>query len=38
LKSPTWLLGLCGGVASIAAEIFTFGFDNIKTRMQMNGK
>lgn len=36
--APLPLLGLLGGLASCTAEIFTFPLDNIKTRMQMNGK
>jgi hypothetical protein len=32
------LIGLIGGLASCTAEIFTFPLDNVKTRMQMNGK
>ncbi|KRX00255.1 Mitochondrial carrier domain [Pseudocohnilembus persalinus] len=36
--SPTWLLGILGGLGSSSGEIVTFAFDNMKTRMQMNGK
>ena len=36
--SPLALIGLLGGLASCTAEIFTFPLDNVKTRMQMNGK
>jgi len=35
---PLPVLGLIGAFASCIAEIFTFPFDNIKTRLQMNGK
>ena len=37
-KAPLSLLGILGGTASCFAEVFTFPLDNIKTRMQMNGK
>lgn len=37
-RSPLPLLGALGGLAACTAECMTFGFDNIKTRMQMNGK
>lgn len=37
-RAPLTLLGLLGGLASCTAELFTFPLDNIKTRMQMNGK
>ncbi|KAL4491779.1 hypothetical protein ABPG72_006034 [Tetrahymena utriculariae] len=36
--SPLPLLGFLGGLAASTAETLTFAFDNIKTRMQMNGK
>jgi hypothetical protein len=32
------ILSICGGLAACTAEVFTFPFDNLKTRMQMNGK
>jgi len=32
-KSPNYILGILGGSASCTAEIITFPFDNIKTRM-----
>lgn len=32
------LLGFLGGLAGCNAEVVTFPFDNLKTRMQMNGK
>lgn len=41
LKPPplsSFYLGFLGGLAAINAELVTFPFDNIKTRMQMNGK
>lgn len=37
-KSKIGLIGICGGFGSATAEFLTFGFDNIKTKMQMNGK
>lgn len=41
LKPPplsSLYLGFLGGLAAINAELVTFPFDSIKTRMQMNGK
>jgi len=35
---PLPILGLLGGLSSCIAEVFTFPFDNVKTRIQMNGK
>jgi hypothetical protein len=32
------VLAVLGGGAACTAELLTFPFDNIKTRMQMNGK
>jgi len=37
-KIPIIHLGLLGGVSAMMAEIVTFPLDNIKTRIQMNGK
>lgn len=37
-RAPLPLLGILGGLASCTAEVCTFPLDNIKTRMQMNGK
>lgn len=37
-KPNAFLLGFLGGLAGCNAELVTFPFDNLKTRMQMNGK
>jgi len=37
-KPNSLLLGFLGGLAGCNAEVVTFPFDNLKTRMQMNGK
>lgn len=37
-KPNSLLLGFLGGLAGCNAELVTFPFDNLKTRMQMNGK
>lgn len=37
-KPNLLLLGFLGGLAGCNAEVVTFPFDNLKTRMQMNGK
>ena len=37
-KPSSLLLGFLGGLAGCNAEVVTFPFDNLKTRMQMNGK
>lgn len=37
-KISTVFLGFLGGLSACHAEIFTFPFDSLKTRMQMNGK
>lgn len=37
-KSYIGMIGICGGFGSATAELLTFGFDNVKTKMQMNGK
>ena len=37
-KPNSLLLGFLGGLAGCNAEAVTFPFDNLKTRMQMNGK
>ena len=37
-SSSTVIIGMCGGIAACTAEYITFPFDNVKTRIQMNGK
>lgn len=36
-KGPIPIIGLLAGFAACTADIATFFFDNIRTRMQMNG-
>lgn len=37
-QSSLFMLAFCSGLASCTAEMMTFPFENIKIRMQMNGK
>lgn len=32
-KSYIGMIGICGGLGSATAELLTFGFDNVKTKM-----